>query len=144
MWRRKWQPTPVILPGKSHGQGSLVGYSLRDLKGSDVTEHNHLYEQCRPHKTHQWLLVCGLWFNIFLSLLALYSTGAQACGSALLTTEFGFNKGKTKNRRWIHPPSRASGSERIHWQGGGILSLPASLWIASWKCHHFPLSPSPS
>jgi len=26
-WRRKWQPTPVFLPGKSHGWRSLVGYS---------------------------------------------------------------------------------------------------------------------
>ena len=26
-WRRAWQPTPVFLPGKSHGQWSLVGYS---------------------------------------------------------------------------------------------------------------------
>ena len=26
-WRRKWQPTPVFLPGKSHGQRRLVGYS---------------------------------------------------------------------------------------------------------------------
>ena len=26
-WRRKWQPTPVLLPGESHGQGSLVGSS---------------------------------------------------------------------------------------------------------------------
>ena len=26
-WRKKWQPTPVFLPGKSHGQRSLVGYS---------------------------------------------------------------------------------------------------------------------
>ena len=26
-WRRKWQPTPVLLPGESHGQRSLVGYS---------------------------------------------------------------------------------------------------------------------
>ena len=26
-WRREWQPTPVFLPGKLHGQGSLVGYS---------------------------------------------------------------------------------------------------------------------
>ena len=26
-WRRKWQPTPVFLPGKSHGQRSLLGYS---------------------------------------------------------------------------------------------------------------------
>ena len=26
-WKRKWQPTPVFLPGKSHGQRSLAGYS---------------------------------------------------------------------------------------------------------------------
>ena len=26
-WRRKWHPTPVFLPGKSHGQRSVVGYS---------------------------------------------------------------------------------------------------------------------
>ena len=26
-WRRAWQPTPVFLPGESHGQRSLVGYS---------------------------------------------------------------------------------------------------------------------
>ena len=26
-WRRQWQPAPVLLPGKSHGQRSLVGYS---------------------------------------------------------------------------------------------------------------------
>ena len=26
-WRRKWQPTPVFLPGKSHGQSSLQGYN---------------------------------------------------------------------------------------------------------------------
>ena len=27
LWRRRWQPTPVFLPGKPHGQNSLVGYS---------------------------------------------------------------------------------------------------------------------
>ena len=31
-WRRKWQPTPVFLPGKSHGQGNLVGFSPQDHK----------------------------------------------------------------------------------------------------------------
>ena len=31
-WRSKWQSTPVFLPGKSHGQRSLVGYSLWGLK----------------------------------------------------------------------------------------------------------------
>ena len=28
-WRREWQPTPVFLPGESHGQRSLVGYSCK-------------------------------------------------------------------------------------------------------------------
>ena len=32
LWRRKWQPTPVFLPGKSHGQRSLAGYSSWDHK----------------------------------------------------------------------------------------------------------------
>ena len=36
--RRKWQPTPVFLPGKSHGQKNLVGYSSWDCKESDTTE----------------------------------------------------------------------------------------------------------
>ena len=31
-WRRKWQPPPVFLPGKSHGQRSLAGCSLWGLK----------------------------------------------------------------------------------------------------------------
>ena len=37
-WRRKWQPTPVFLPGESHGQRSLVCYSPWGRKESDMTE----------------------------------------------------------------------------------------------------------
>ena len=37
-WRRKWQPTPVFLPGESHGQRSLMGYSPGGHKESDMTE----------------------------------------------------------------------------------------------------------
>jgi len=37
-WRRKWQPTPVFLPGKSHGQRSLVGYSPQGCKELDMTK----------------------------------------------------------------------------------------------------------
>ena len=40
-WRRKWQLTPVLLPGKFHGQRSLVSYSPRGLKESDTTERLH-------------------------------------------------------------------------------------------------------
>ena len=37
-WRRAWQPTPVFLPGESHGQRSLVGYSPRGCKELDMIE----------------------------------------------------------------------------------------------------------
>ena len=36
-WRRKWQPSPVFLPGESHGQRSLAGYSPWGHKESDAT-----------------------------------------------------------------------------------------------------------
>ena len=42
-WRRKWQPTPVFLPGKSHGWQSLVGYCSWGRKESDVTEQLHFH-----------------------------------------------------------------------------------------------------
>ena len=43
--RRKWQPTPVSLPGKSHGQKSLVGYSARGCKELDTTEQLNQQQQ---------------------------------------------------------------------------------------------------
>ena len=41
--RRQWHPTPVFLPGKSHGWGSLVGCSLWGLEESDTTERLHFH-----------------------------------------------------------------------------------------------------
>ena len=42
-WSRKWQPTPVFLPGKSHGQRNLVGYSPWGHKDLDMTDHAHTH-----------------------------------------------------------------------------------------------------
>ena len=42
-WSRKWQPTPVYLPEKFHGQKSLSGYSLVGRKGLDTIEHTCAY-----------------------------------------------------------------------------------------------------
>ena len=39
-WRRKWHPTPILLPGKSHGQRSLVGYSLWQLSRTGLRQHS--------------------------------------------------------------------------------------------------------
>ena len=41
--RRQWHPTPVLLPGKSHGWRSLVGYSPWGHKESDTTERLHFH-----------------------------------------------------------------------------------------------------
>ena len=59
--RRKWQPTPVFLPGKSHGHRSLAGYSPWGHKVSDTTEllrtltltHTHTHTHSHTHShTH--------------------------------------------------------------------------------------------
>ena len=42
-WRRKWQPTPVFLPGQFHAQRSLVGYSAQGCRESGMTEHTHTH-----------------------------------------------------------------------------------------------------
>ena len=42
-WRRKWQPNPVLLPGKFHGWRRLVDSGSWGCKESDTTEHLHLH-----------------------------------------------------------------------------------------------------
>ena len=65
-WRRKWQPTPVFLPGEFHGQRSLVGCSPWGHTESDTTEatwqqaaaaglHNSLKPLlASPHGVYAW------------------------------------------------------------------------------------------
>ena len=56
---RRWQPTPVFLPGESHGQRSLVSYCPWGRKESDTTEHT-----AHTHKSALKMLYqqCLLWF----------------------------------------------------------------------------------
>ena len=61
-WRRKWQPTPELLPEKFHGQRSLVGYGPWGRKESDMTE--QLYTQ--SHAAHLLRVTCetGGWVEV--------------------------------------------------------------------------------
>ena len=43
IWRRQWHPTPILLPGKSHGRRSLVGCSPWGREESDKTEQLHFH-----------------------------------------------------------------------------------------------------
>ena len=61
LWRRKWQPTPVLLPGESHGGRSLAGYSPRGHKESDMTEQLHfLFNPLNVHAAILSSLKSGL------------------------------------------------------------------------------------
>ena len=56
-WRRKWQPTPVFLPGESQGRGSLVGCRLWGRTESDTTEATEQQKQQHPRReTWKWSL----------------------------------------------------------------------------------------
>ena len=48
-WRRKWQSTPALLPGKSHGRRSLIGYSPWCHKESDTNERLHFHFHSHPY-----------------------------------------------------------------------------------------------
>ena len=50
-WSRKWQPTPIFLLQKFHGQRSLVGFSPRGQKELNTTEHMHVraHTHARTH-----------------------------------------------------------------------------------------------
>ena len=56
--RRQWHPTPVLLPGKSHGQKGLVGCSPWGREESDMTErlHFHFYALEKEMATHSSVL----------------------------------------------------------------------------------------
>ena len=57
-WRRKWQPTPVFLPGESQGRGILVGCRLWGPTESDMTEqlHFHFHALEKEMATHSNIL----------------------------------------------------------------------------------------
>ena len=49
-WRRAWQPTPVFMPGESHGQRSLLGCRLQGGSESDTAEATQHTQMVRHHK----------------------------------------------------------------------------------------------
>ena len=66
--RRKWQPTPVFLPGESQGQGSLVGCCLWGCTESDTTEatQQHRYHNIKLRSLGTFLLRSGTRQRCFL------------------------------------------------------------------------------
>ena len=79
-WRRKWQPAPVFLPGESHGQESLAGYSPWGRKESDTTEHAHILWILEKHDLWCLLLLHSYFpWAALLLLSSLMFSGHFSC-----------------------------------------------------------------
>ena len=75
-WRRKWQSTPALLPEKSHGQRSLIGYGPWGREESDTTERLHFTSLhftslCIPPMIKSCYLGNGImnYFNFYIIIL---------------------------------------------------------------------------
>ena len=82
-WRRKWQPTPVFLPGESQGPGSLVGCHLWGRTESDKTQHTHIcHEVMGPDA-----MILVFWMLNFKPASSLFSFTfiKRLCSSPLLS-----------------------------------------------------------
>ena len=109
--RRQWQPTPMFLPGKPHGQRSLVGYSLKGHKVSDTAEWLSIQTEAGDLGLELSTKCCplqGAWcFSLFLHKLT--------CGPP---TPF------------LGPCGHLSLQSR-----SGLLQTPNSLWLVG--CFYF-------
>ena len=88
-WRRQWKPTPIFLPGKFHGQRSLVGYSPRGCKR--VGQNLATEQQQQQSVLQSWLTLCG---SVDCS-----SSGSSVngifCARILVWAAFSYSKGSS-------------------------------------------------
>ena len=68
-WRRKWQPTPVFLPGDSQGRGSLVGCRLWGRTESDTTEATQQQQCCSVFLYFYYFCTISLYYLLYYRLV---------------------------------------------------------------------------
>ena len=142
-WTRAWQPTPIFLPGESHGQRSLVGYGPGSHKESDTTE----------RLTH---ILCakaleGLWYELPQPLLSETSFSKRKTSAKLqdyatkqengLNSIFWKHKGKRESGFWDDPsPQECDGqrgglrSPRWRRVAFGVLAMEGLFRLSLGRC----------
>ena len=131
LWRRQWQPTPVLLPGKSHGQRSLVGCSPWGHEESDMTEQLHF---------HFSLSCIGEGNGNPLQYSCLEN---PRDGGAWWAAVSGVTQSQTRLKRLSSSSSSSSSSDIWRDQNGLWLSLITSSLPTSWLIFPGILLPQP-
>jgi len=125
--RRQWQPTPVLLPGKSHGGRSLVGWSPWGRYKSDTTERLHFhFSLSRIGEGNGNPLQCSCLEN-------------PRDGGAWWAAVYGVAQSRTQLR--LLSSSRSS-SDPIKCRGGTgdssfLMSFSHILSLFVWSCVHY-------
>ena len=83
-WRRKWQPTPVFLPGESQGQESLVGWHLWGHTESDTTEVTKQQQQQQQAYTWLFYILGHCKFQCFIFVIFISNCWYQEYRSTLV------------------------------------------------------------
>jgi len=106
-WRRKWQYTPALLPGKSHGRKSLVGYSPWGRKESDTTERLHFHFDLPRRRA---------WPALRLPVGRLRRAGDAARERSGRQGALG--AGLRGRKRWQRPPTGQRRKRENYWSSG--------------------------
>ena len=125
--RRKWQPHPGFLPGKSHGQRNLVGYSPWSCKESDITERFSTHVSLDPAKLNFVLPLCWsqlLKYVCFLPILQSLTGFLHVLTSHLQRLILSSPGGMPRE------PAAGCGTWRCLWTSGGWGRLQAGC--PSW------------
>ena len=116
-WRRKWQPTPVFLPGEFHGQKSLVGCRLWGCTESGTTEMTLQQQQEHKHAGSPFTHSGG------------WTTLGTICSAFLATKSYNLGYHWWKYRKSCHETCKMG-----HWRRGPEIAHNSSTF--PWR--HFP------
>ena len=100
-WRRKWQPTPVFLPGESNGQRSLVGCSPRGRKESDTTERLHSLTHSLKGYVAQNLQIIMYICKFFITNLSSQNTFIDFCQTPIWVAKLVSVEGGNVIATWL-------------------------------------------
>ena len=147
-WRKKWQPTPVFLPGKSHGQRSLAGYSAWGRKESDTTKQLHFTSSL--HFSFKVLPLClgpgKLCINVSRQIwaFALFTALSLSVNHVYTTKTLGKELGKEQRSLCKALTYKKFTFTPVHWDKcqakSGKLMFVANHIIVDWGPHGMWLS----
>ena len=106
--RKKWQPTPVFLPEKSHGWRSLVGYGPGGCKESDTTERLHFLFtfNCYTRNFYNKNVLCRMYFMVCLfSGTGKWCCDESPCSLGMFCSKSSRGYDKMINSLWNDPSS---------------------------------------